>query len=68
MLFAEGRSWPQYGSRQMLDIGSKSSGFEQGFVAFAKCGNVVFPPPKGRNVNMMPFVFGDKNSLPENLQ
>ncbi len=29
---------------------------------------VVFPPSSGINVNMMPFIFGDKNSLPPELQ
>lgn len=32
-----------------------SSGFENGYVAFSRCGEVlVFPEPVGRNVNMMP--------------
>jgi hypothetical protein len=29
---------------------------------------VTFPPSSGINVNMMPFIFGDKNSLPPELQ
>lgn len=28
-------------------------------------GQVSFPKPKGININMMPFVFGDKSSLPK---
>jgi len=27
-------------------------------------GTVKFPPPKGININMMPFILGDKKSLP----
>mmetsp|Transcript_21636 Transcript_21636/g.48344 ORF Transcript_21636/g.48344 Transcript_21636/m.48344 type:complete len:456 (+) Transcript_21636:59-1426(+) len=41
---------------------------QNGFVAFARVGNVTFPPPAGRNVNMMPIVLGDIDSLPEDLQ
>jgi len=36
-------------------------------VAFAHVNNVHFPPPKGLNVNMMPFVMDQKNSLPKEL-
>lgn len=33
----------------------------------AKAGVVDFPPPRDRNVNMMPFVLGDRASLPDDL-
>ena len=41
--------------------------------AFAKCHNVEFPSPRYDdknyiNINMMPFIMGDMNSLPENVQ
>jgi len=36
-------------------------------IAFSSCGSVSFPEPKDRNVNMMPFVLGNKESLPEYL-
>lgn len=36
-------------------------------VAFAHVDNVDFPEPRGLKVNMMPFVMGDMNSLPEEL-
>ena len=41
-----------------------------GFVAFSKVGQVqdLFPPPTGRNVNMMPFELGNMDSLPDELQ
>ena len=41
-----------------------------GYVAFARVGQVLdlFPPPKGRNVNMMPFILGDQESLPDDLR
>mmetsp|Transcript_27917 Transcript_27917/g.47455 ORF Transcript_27917/g.47455 Transcript_27917/m.47455 type:complete len:411 (-) Transcript_27917:342-1574(-) len=47
-----------------------SSGFDNGFVAWARCCHhfLNFPEPAGRNVNMMPFIFGDKHSLPNDLQ
>ena len=38
------------------------------YVAFVHCGFVKFPEPANRNINMMPFVFGNKASLPEELQ
>lgn len=37
-------------------------------VAFAHVQNVDFPEPKGRHVNMMPFVMGDVQTLPDNLR
>jgi len=37
---------------------------EKGFV---KCGHVEFPQPTEIDVNMLPFVIGNKNSLPEEL-
>ncbi len=30
--------------------------------------NIVFPPSRNLNVNMMPFIFGDRQSLPPELQ
>ena len=39
------------------------------YVSFASCGKIThFPEPNNRNVNMMPFILGDKTSLPEDLQ
>jgi len=38
------------------------------FVAWTTCGQIRFPPPNNRNVNMMPFVYGDNSSLPEELR
>jgi hypothetical protein len=38
------------------------------FVAFATCGHIKFPAPANRNVNMMPFIYGDPSSLPPELQ
>ena len=37
-------------------------------IAFAPCVRVTFPAPRNRNVNMLPFILGDVNSLPENLR
>ena len=39
-------------------------------VAFSRCGvrPVKFPPPENRQVYMLPFIMGDKDSLPEDLQ
>lgn len=41
---------------------------EDSKVAFTRCGNVTFPSPSGIDINMMPFVMGEKSSLPDNLQ
>jgi len=54
--------------RVLSDGRTASSGFDDGFVAFARCGRVEFPEPADRNVNMMPFILGDKDSLPSHLQ
>jgi len=51
-----------------VPLNCTSNGFDDGFVAFARCGYVEFPEPTGRKVNMMPFIFGSKESLPDNLQ
>mmetsp|Transcript_4879 Transcript_4879/g.14105 ORF Transcript_4879/g.14105 Transcript_4879/m.14105 type:complete len:393 (+) Transcript_4879:115-1293(+) len=40
---------------------------EKKLVAFAHVDNVTFPAPKSINVNMMPFILGDKRSLPPEL-
>ena len=74
MRFSRGRKYPEWQSREMGDIegipaGMKSQGYAGGFVAFSKCGQIAkFPTPADRNVNMMPFILGDQDSLPENLQ
>eukprot|EP00526_Cylindrotheca_closterium_P000475 CAMPEP_0113651054 /NCGR_PEP_ID=MMETSP0017_2-20120614/27202_1 /TAXON_ID=2856 /ORGANISM="Cylindrotheca closterium" /LENGTH=373 /DNA_ID=CAMNT_0000563677 /DNA_START=73 /DNA_END=1194 /DNA_ORIENTATION=+ /assembly_acc=CAM_ASM_000147 len=55
--------------RELIDdVNVTSNGFDDGFVAFSRCGRVVFPPPANRNVNMLPFIFGSKESLPDDLQ
>ena len=47
---------------------SNPSTYPNDYVAWTRCGQLEFPPPNGRNVNMMPFIFGDVNSLPEDLK
>jgi hypothetical protein len=37
-------------------------------VAYTVCGQVNFPDPEDRNVNMMPFILGSRESLPQGLQ
>ena len=39
----------------------------RGCIAFAHVDTVEFPEPAGRNVNMMPFLLFDKDSLPDDL-
>lgn len=36
--------------------------------AFTKCGTISFPTPSGIDVNMLPFIMGEKTSLPDELQ
>ena len=62
--FNHGRQVRNWGRTTIIeDARTTSSGFD-GFVAFARCGRVEFPEPAGRNVNMMPFILGDRESLP----
>jgi len=70
MRFTHGRSKQNhnYSRHDFLDGGIRSKGQKDGFVAFSRCGRVEFPTPNGRNVNMLPFILGDQNSLPSNLQ
>ena len=68
--FVAGRSPSGWYQRELMDdddVPTTSTGVD-GFVSFSSCGVVEFPEPTGRNVNMMPFVFGDKESLPDFLQ
>lgn len=37
-------------------------------IAFSPCGRVDFPEPKDININMMPFVMGNRNTLPTELR
>ena len=37
-------------------------------VAFSLIGMIEFPPPKDQNVNMLPFIMGDEDSLPDELR
>lgn len=68
-VYPQGRSidnWPtEIEERQDL---TKMSKAPQDYVSFASCGLIDFPPPQDRNVNMMPFILGQKDSLPNNLQ
>ena len=36
-------------------------------IAFSPCGRLQFPTPHDINVNMLPFILGDKSSLPDEL-
>lgn len=66
--FNHGRRGNAWSRRDLLDANATSNGFQDGFVAFSRCGFVDFPPPADRNVNMLPFIFGNKESLPKDLQ
>lgn len=67
--FDQGRLREKKHHRVLLDeVALESSNFNEGFVAFSRVGFVNFPEPNNRNVNMVPFIFGNKNSLPGDLQ
>jgi hypothetical protein len=69
--FDHGRNRPNWHRRELLRGVSTTSyaGADSGFVSFSRCGFALeFPEPAGRNVSMMPFHFGDKPSLPDDLQ
>lgn len=69
--FNNGRGW--FADFEVLkDIVTRSStptSTENGYVSFCSChAYLEFPTPADRNVNMMPFIFGDSSSLPDYLQ
>jgi hypothetical protein len=66
--YSHGRGGENGYRRDLLDNETTTSSSVDGFVAFSKCGVVEFPEPDERNVNMMPFIFGNKSSLPDDLQ
>lgn len=71
MLFVKGRGSFQKGTSRLLDQHSTyDNSYEKGKVAFAKIRDVsdLFPDPAGIQVNMMPFVLGERSSLPDYLQ
>lgn len=51
-----------------MSASTSSTGFDHGYVAFSTVGFVKFPKPANRNVHMMPFIFGNKESLPRSLR
>ncbi|KAL3936868.1 MAG: hypothetical protein SGBAC_007906, partial [Bacillariaceae sp.] len=69
MRFNHGRKQDACFRRDLIDdVNVTSNGFDQGFVAFSRCGYVSFPEPANRNINMLPFIFGSNESLPDDLQ
>jgi len=59
-------SWPGF-REGYAPIPPKSTA-PSDFVAWTTCGKIQFPTPKNRNVNMMPFIFGDISTLPLELR
>lgn len=71
MIYVQGRSRTGGFQRRLIDDGAwqPPTTTAQGFAAFARVANQIeFPPAKQRNVNMMPFILGQKESLPTDLQ
>ena len=62
-IFSQGRSM----NYEVRDDLSKRSIAPQDYVSFVSCGTIDFPTPQDRNVNMMPFILGQKDSLPNHL-
>ena len=54
------------GQRSVTRLGRSEA--DRPEIAFSLVGLVEFPTPTGRNVNMLPFVMGNKYSLPESLR
>ena len=50
---------------QMQRIGPSKNDRPQ--IAFSPCCSIKFPEPTGININMMPFIRGEKESLPKEL-
>ena len=70
------RESDEYGGRHLLDatiqaphqISEVGQLINDGLsIAFCYRGKVVFPPPQDINVHMLPFILGDKSSLPDEL-
>jgi len=59
---------PDYEVLEDLSAVFEKEGKAPNWVAFASCGHIKFPDPADRNINMMPFIFGDESSLPKDLQ
>lgn len=36
--------------------------------SFVRLGRITFPKPTGININMMPFIIGDRTSIPQEYQ
>jgi len=53
-------------SRGLIHLGTEEENRPE--IAFFLVGTIEFPPPKGRNVNMLPFVMGNEKSLPRDLR
>lgn len=68
MRFTHGRRRPNGYKREFLEGPLLATEQRDGYVSFARCGQVNFPEPNNRNVNMMPFILGQKESLPEDLR
>mmetsp|Transcript_57431 Transcript_57431/g.69104 ORF Transcript_57431/g.69104 Transcript_57431/m.69104 type:complete len:405 (-) Transcript_57431:15-1229(-) len=64
--FSEGRPRSYEDGRTFSELQELNP--EQSIVSFAKCGKVEFPEPNSMDVNMMPFIIGDIDSLPEKLK
>ena len=55
-----------WGNNSMNAIGQREE--DRPEIAFSLVGTVSWPEPTGRNVNMLPFIMGDKDSLPDELR
>lgn len=68
--FPQGRPEDDFNDQRSHEILRNVADTDRGIVAFAKCGIIKFPKDdeKERNVNMMPFVIGDVESLPDDLR
>lgn len=62
----EGRA--DYDDRTNIPLIPPKSTSPSDFVAWTTCGKIQFPTPNNRNVNMMPFIFGDISTLPPELR
>ena len=71
MIFTRGRRnnrSNRYFRTDSSKVSVESDAQKDGYVAFSRCGEVQFPESELRNVNMLPFVLGQKESLPLSLQ
>ena len=62
------RKDPKYPDTTKMSTCRRTTDRNPSPIAFLCCGKVEFPEPQDRNVNMLPFILGQVDTLPEDLR